>query len=145
VQFPILIGLHRSRFLDIVVFVIAIVASAIVLAVPQPVISPWAFITTIWTIAAITWQELSPKLSVIRLERDGRLSVRRLGESDFLAAELLPGATVHPWLSVVKIKPATGNACIVIVAADSVNRQKFRRFRVFLRWQADFNAAHDDA
>lgn len=143
-QFPILIGLHRSRFLDIGILAIALAACASILSVQQPVISPLVFLTTTWAIAARAWQKLAPKFSTIRLERDGRLSVRSLGENEFFTAELLPGATVHPWLSVIKLKTAVGDA-FVIITVDSLNRQNFRRLRVFLRWHADFNATKDDA
>ena len=144
-QFPILIGLRRSRFLDIGVLAITLVASAVVLAFPQPVIIQLMILAATWIIAAITWQKLSPKLSAIRLERDGQVSIRRFGENEFFVAELLPGATVHPWLSVVKLKAEAGDTCIVIATVDSLNKQNFRRFRVFLRWQAGFRAASDDA
>jgi toxin CptA len=145
VQFPILIGLHRSRFLDIGVLAVTLVANAVVLVFPLSEVSPWALLPALWIVASIAWQKLSPKLSAIRLERDGRVLIRRVGESEFFVAELLPGVTVHPWLTIVKLKTEAGDAFFLIATVDSINRENFRRFRMFLRWQVNFSAANDDA
>ncbi len=88
---------------------------------------------------------MSPELSAIRLERAGQISIRGIREKDFLATQLLPGATVHPWLTIIRLKAGSGPRHTLIVTVDSLNRQDFRRLRVFLRWQADFNVPDDDA
>ena len=88
---------------------------------------------------------MSPELSAIRLERAGQISIRGIREKDFLATQLLPGATVHPWLTIIRLKADSGPRHTLIVTVDSLNRRDFRRLRVFLRWQADFNVPDDDA
>lgn len=60
-------------------------------------------------------------------------------------AELMPGAIVHPWLTVVRLKTDGGRMCTLIATVDNLEREDFRRLRVFLRWQADFSVRGDDA
>ncbi len=144
-QFPITIGLHRSRFLDLGFGFIALLASGVILTFPQSALFQLLIFTAIWVAAGIAWRQLSPKCSAIRLEHSGQISVVCHGTNDFLPAELLPDATVHPWLTVFRLKTESGDAFILFATVDSLKRQNFRRLRVFLRWQADFNALNDDA
>lgn len=60
-------------------------------------------------------------------------------------AELMPSAIVHPWLTVVRLKTDGGGMCRLIATVDNLDREDFRRLRVFLRWQADFSVPDDDA
>lgn len=48
-------------------------------------------------------------------------------------------------MTVVKLKTEEACSKALIATVDSLNRQDFRRLRVFLRWQADFSAPNDDA
>ena len=144
-QFPIIIGLHRSRFLDFGLGCIVLLASVVIFAFPQSAAIQLLIITATWVTAGIAWRQLSPKCSAIRLERSGQVSVVRHGENEFSLAELLPGATVHPWLTVFRLKTEFSKTCTMVATVDSLKRQDFRRLRVFLRWQADFNALNDDA
>ena len=144
-QFPITIGLHRSRFLDLGLLFVALLASVAALASPQATTIQFSVCAVIWVAAGLAWRELTPKFSAIRLERSGQVFVALYGKSDFLAAEILPGATVHPWMTVVKLKTEEARSKALIATVDSLNRQNFRRLRVFLRWQAEFSAPNDDA
>lgn len=144
-QFPITIGLHRSRFLDAGVTLIALLASVATLVFPRSVHIQLLIILAIWVVAGFAWWRLSPSLSALRLERSGQVSIAHHGDNEFSAAELLPDATVHPWLTVVRLKTDRGDFCTLIATVDTQNRQDFRRLRVFLRWQADFNGPADGA
>ena len=144
-QFPITIGLRRSRFLDAGLIMVTLLASGVTLKFPQTIAIQLLILAAIWVVMGVAWRQLSPKLSKIRLERSGRVSVIRRGESEFSSADFLPGATVHPWLTLLRLKTGAGDTCILIAAVDSLKRQDFRRLRVFLRWQADFNVSNDDA
>ncbi|WP_428828052.1 protein YgfX [Azonexus sp. IMCC34842] len=144
-QFPITIGLHRSRFLDAALLLAAFSATAAALAFRQSPLVQLAFVMATWLLFGLAWRQMSPKLSAIRLERAGQVSIRGIRESDFLATRLLPGATVHPWLTIIRLVADNGQCHTLIATVDSLNRQDFRRLRVFLRWQADFNVPDDDA
>jgi toxin CptA len=145
VQFPITIGLHRSRFLDAALLLAAFSATAAALAFRQSPLVQLGLVVATWVLCGLAWWQVSPELSAIRLERDGQVSIRGIHESDFLATQLLPGATVHPWLTIIRLKADNGPCHTLIVTVDSLNRQDFRRLRVFLRWQADFSVPADDA
>ena len=144
-QFPITIGLHRSRFLDLLVLFNALSASAAILLWPQAVGAQWLVLLATWSLAALAWRRLTPRFSVLRLERSGRISVASDSGTQFVAARLLPGASVHPWLTIIRLEMEGGQQSTLIAAVDSLKGDDFRRLRMFLRWQADFNASADDA
>lgn len=144
-QFPITIGLHRSRILDLALLVVALVLGATVLALPAGFPLRLACLVVICLLAVQIWRRLSPRLSAVRLEKAGQLSVVPEGAEEFLAASLLPGATVHPWLCVARLQSDDGRIYTLIVAPDSASRQDCRRLRVFLRWRADFSGLGDGA
>ena len=61
----------------------------------------------------------------------------RLAEgATFIAVTLLPGTTVHPWLTALRLRDDDGRVHRLVVLPDAMDRQDFRRLRVFLRWQA---------
>lgn len=144
-QFPITIGLRRSRFMDIGLLFVALLAGMAALAFPQTTTVQFGICAVIWVAAGLAWRQLTPKFSAIRLERSGLVFAALSGKSEFLAAEILPGATVHPWVTVVKLKTEEARSQVLIATVDSLNRQNFRRLRIFLRWQAEFSAPNDDA
>lgn len=144
-QLPISIGLRRSRLLDSLVFLSALLASLVVTAFPQALVAQGAMLLAVWYCSARTWRRLSPQCAAVHLERTGHLSVALAGMEEFSTAELLPGAIVHPWLTVVRLKTDGGRVCTLIATVDSLEPEDFRRLRVFLRWQADFSVPSDDA
>lgn len=144
-QFPIIIGLHRSRFLDagfglVLAFAILLIsiwpqASPVrLLALPAIALAGW-----------LSWRQLAPALAAIRLESDGRVSVMAHGDAEFVAATLLPGAIVHPWLCVVRLKLPDGRVMNLNATVGTINCQNFKRLRVFLRWRAKFSEPADVA
>ncbi len=144
-QFPITIGLRRSRFLDTFLLLAAFLASAVVLAFPQSISVRVALLVVIWLIAYRARQRMLPKVATVRLEENGRISLIDESEQAPLAADLLPGAIAHPWLTALRLKKEDGRTCALIVAVDSLNAEDFRRLRIFLRWRAEFSARSDGA
>ncbi len=143
-QFPITIGLHRSRFLDGFVFLSSLLACAAVFAFPRSTLIQGTILCVVCLFAIFTWRRLSPKVSAIRLEPSGEISLLYPADQAFVQAEILPGATVHPWLTVVRLKTEEKPPLALIVTVDSLKAKNFRRLRVFLRWRADFNGLNDD-
>ncbi len=143
-QFPITIGLHRSRFL-VGAFVFPVLLSGLVLFLFQrstaifPAICLFAAVLLAWL-----WRYRQPGCSAIRLEASGAISLLR-GEGAFVATQLLPGATVHPWLTVLRLQGADGHTRVLCLTVDSLKKEDFRRLRVFLRWRADFSGVDDAA
>ena len=135
-QFPIHIGLRRSRFLEAAVVSITLLTSGVTLALPWSAAVRGINLLLILIAAYLAWQRLGPALSALRLERSGQILVAFAGNAEFAEAELLAGATVHPWLTVVRLKTQDERKHLLIAAVDSMKPEDFRRLRVFLRWQA---------
>ena len=144
-QLPITIGLHRSLFIAAFVVGCAMLGSLIVLVFPCPTLIQGGLLLALWSIALLAWRQVSPKFSAIRLERDGRLSLIHVTSREFTDAELLPEATVHPWLTVLRLKAEDGRVLPLLLSGDSLSADDFRRLRIFLRWRADFSGRADDA
>lgn len=144
-QFPIIIGLHRSRFLDGALILTILLVIGMILVLPYSAIIRLVTALLIAAISYDAWRKLKPTFSGIRLERSGQIYVSKKGDADFLETELLPGATVHPWLTVVRFRTPNGQKCALIAAADSMKTDDFRRLRIFLRWRAKFSRLADDA
>jgi toxin CptA len=89
--------------------------------------------------------ELKPRFSAVRLEHSGHLRVLDAGESNFIETELLPRATVHPWITIVRFRTPEKKQHTLISTVDNLKPEDFRRLRVFLRWRAKFGRANDDA
>ena len=70
-QFPITIGLHRSRFMDLCLLFVALLASVAALAFPQTTTIQFSVCAVIWVAAGLAWRLLRPRFSAIRLERSG--------------------------------------------------------------------------
>lgn len=144
-QFPITIGLHRSRFMDAIVLMMALLATAAIIGFPRAPSIQAVLLLVTWALAILAWRQLKPTIKAIRLERNGHLLIARSGETEFSPAEPEPGATVHPWLTVLRLKTEDGLCTTLIAAVDSLKREDFRLLRMFLRWQAKFSAPGDDA
>lgn len=136
-QFPITIGLRRSRLQEAVLLALALLASLAALFFPRPWSSRAALLLAVWGIGLWAWRRLRPPLATLRLETDGSVQVADEGR-DFLPATILPGATVHPWLTVLRLELADGRRCALLVTAGVMSSDEFRRLRVFLRWRAGF-------
>lgn len=142
-QFPITIGLHRSRFLDASFTVVALLAVVATIAAPLDRGFKVAALVAILAIVLLTRNKLLPSVSALRLERDGSVAIQPAGSDAFLAARIAPNASVHPWLTVFRLVTEERAEYTVIALPGSAGMQDLRRLRVFLRWQADFNADSD--
>ncbi len=69
----------------------------------------------------------------LRCQADGRLELGQ--DQNWQAVELLPGSVVWPWLCVLRLQ-ADRRQQTVTVLPDSLEVEKFRRLRVWLRWRA---------
>jgi toxin CptA len=81
----------------------------------------------------------------MRLEQNGDVSLRSIVDNEYRVAQIMPGATVHPWLTVVRFECPEQPVQTLIVTVDSLKAADFRRLRVFLRWRAEISEMSDDA
>ena len=144
-QLPITIGLRRSHLLDVFIVIAGVLASTAALAWPRSPVEEVAMLVMIWMLAALAGHRLSPQVTGIRLEANGGLAVQHADGESFSVATLLSGATVHPWLTVLRLRAGDARVSTVIAAVDSLSSEDFRRLRIFLRWRAALSAPADGA
>jgi len=142
VQFPIIIGLRRSRFLDGAILANSGIGFAMIALVPWTLpVSAMLGCATVF-VALFSVKALTPQIRTLRIDNDGRISFQMAGRSDFIQVRLLPGATAHPWLTVLRLADDRGTYRVVI-APDSVAPEEFRRLRVWLRWRLEVSDGRD--
>jgi toxin CptA len=144
VQLPITIGLRRSRFLDVFIALSALLASGAVLAFSRSTLIQATILSSTFLLGALALRRMRLPILAVRLEQSGDISLWLTADNEFHAAEILPGATVHPWLTVLRLKTDNELPQMLIVTVDSLNALDFRRLRVFLRWRANFSEMNDD-
>lgn len=144
-QFPIIIGLHRSRILDAAILLLALIASAGILAFPTAAPIQMVLLVVVFLVTILAWQQLSNRIFQLRLDRSGEIAISGAGSNVFEATKILHSATVHPWLTAFRLKTCDGLVYAVIVTVDSLKASDFRRLRVFLLWRAEFSVSDDDA
>lgn len=138
-QLPITIGLRRSRIGDGVLLLISMLSVVTWSFWPESI--GMRLVGTILIFAGL-WlirRQLEPVLHIIKMDGDGRVSGGS-GEGDGLEVlHALPGAIVHPWLTVVRFQDERGRRYVVFATIDSMSPDDFRRFRVFLRRRLKFS------
>ena len=76
----------------------------------------------------------------LHVAADGTFSVR-LRQGDWEPAEVLGTSFVKPWLTVLNLKLEGRRFMLpVVLLPDALNREDFRRLRVWLRWSRDDSA-----
>ncbi len=138
-QFPIAIGLHRSRFVALALWLIVACGTLVIAAFPRSTAVQALMCLMLWGGAAWSWRALRPAFGGLLLERDGHLRLLDAEGRPGERARLMPGATVHPWLIVMQLLVEHGGRPVLVLAPDSMAPEEFRRLRVFLRWQAGFS------
>lgn len=138
-QFPINIGLHRSRILGWLFVVLAVLTCGFVWLLP---FSPWvcALLTASLALLALYSRRLSqPGFALMRLQADGRLQL--VDGDEVVAAEVLPEAFVHPWLCIFSVRTEDAQVLRMVFTVDSLSTVNFRHLRVWLRYQAKFSGS----
>lgn len=135
-QFPITIGLHRSR-LQIPFFVLlALVAAIIILLLAWPLAVQLALLVGLGLYLVFVLRKLSHPIQELRLSKDGQLSIRFRGkEETFFPVIIQPGVTVHPLLTVLSME-YEAHHLLLVITPDCLAAEDFRRLRVWLKWQA---------
>ncbi|MFZ2972264.1 MAG: hypothetical protein WA049_06465 [Ferribacterium limneticum] len=144
-QFPITIGLHRSRILDAMLLIITMLTNATILGFQCSDSMRAGLLIAVLVLAIQAWYALKPSIKAIRLERNGDIFIERVGEGDFVQAIPKPGATIHPWLSIIRLTTEDGRTSTLIATVNRKNSGNLRRLRMFIRWQANFSGPNDDA
>ena len=139
-QFPIVIGLHRSRILDGALLLLVGLVSAALLAWPAAIEIRLVNLSLAMGLGGLALWKLKPAFNRVRLDRSGLIAMCLPGQSEFVALRLLPDATVHPWITVLRLREDQGKSHLLVDTRDTMSPADFRRLRVFLRWRAKFSA-----
>jgi len=134
VQFPIAIGLRRSRFLAVVLLLGHCLGLLGVCLPPWPFEAVVILSFAIVLLALVAWWRFRQREFELRLFADGRVEWRYCGESVFQPARIPRGVFVHPWLSVFALDTG-GRVSWHPVFPDSASPDDFRRLRLWLRWR----------
>ena len=140
-----MIGLHRSRILAGLVAISAMVAATGLSLLPRSTQNLPLF-WLLWLFACLlAIHGLRPVRYAIRLERSGSVSLQNGPDATWEEAKLGAPLFVHPWLTVFRLQTTGGSARTIVVTADSLPAEDFRRLRVFLRWRLSVSAPDDGA
>lgn len=134
-QFPITIGLRRSRLLAGIRLLLAGFALVSLAALFAARSWPWLLLLPVIAFVVV-WLRFSLPVGELLLLRSGEFFYRPGTGFDWVAVALLPGGLIHPWLTVLRLGFPDGQAKVLILAVDSLSQPDFRRLRVFLRWRA---------
>jgi len=145
VQLPIIIGLRRSRIWGSVLMLAGVLAIAVWLSWPRVLAVRLVGVAVILGGVLHLRRQLEPKLGVLKMDRDGAISGALSAKHKLIPLQALPGAIVHPWLTVVHFRDEDARRYVVIATVDSMRPDDFRRFRVFLRWRVKFAEPAGDA
>ena len=138
-QFPIIIGLHRSRILDAGLLLLVGLVATVSLVWPVALGIRLASVSLALWAGGLAWWKLKPVFSRVRLDRAGLIAVCFPGQVEFVPLHSLPGATVHPWITVLRLRDERDKSHLLVVTRDMMSKSDFRRLGVFLRWRAKFN------
>lgn len=142
-QLPITIELHRSRLqLQIFVFLLS-AALLVVLFYPLPMALRLIGAALLAIGGGWMVRQLQPQVAALQLLADGSLGVRGTDWNDreFVPVRLLHGATVHPWLTALRLEAQEGQQYRLLLTPDCLLPEDFRRLRVFLRWRSTVSAS----
>ncbi|MGH8614146.1 MAG: protein YgfX [Gammaproteobacteria bacterium] len=135
-QTPIMLQPHFSPALTCAFGLIHLAAFIVVLLQPLALLSKVAFATAVVLSSALTIRRhvlfLGASIVAITLKPDGTFLVR-LANSEVEKGELLPGAFVHPQLTVLVFKLSRKRRRALLLTPDNVDPDGFRRLRVRLR------------
>lgn len=140
-QLPIFIALHRSRLQSRVLSLLLACGLLLILSYPAPM---WLRLFAAALLGIWGWRvfrQLRPGIAALELAADGSVKIQFAGQAVFVTARCLPGAVVHPWLTVLRLEAPDGRRHNLVITSDCLAREGFRRLRVFLRWRADFSAS----
>lgn len=143
-QFPVNIGLRRSRLLHRTLWLSALAGAITAFLIPESLMWQLGLLALIGVLTASARARLDPPFDQIRFLANGQIEVAD-DQAGFRPVSLLPGQTVHPWLTVFRLEENGLGPHALVITVDSLSTQDFRRLRVLLRWQPTVKSLPDAA
>ena len=134
-QFPVFIGLRRSRFLAGSLCVMHGAAAGALLCLPWPL---WLRGVLVIGLAVSLWRTLRPaRIVSLRLDGNGGLECG-LPDGTRLPATPLADTAVFSWLVVLRLRVEGEKRTISVpLFPDHMSREEFRVLRLWLRWSVN--------
>lgn len=132
-QFPIVIGLHRSLLLSILLVLMHAMAAVCL------VVLPWLWCCVLWLALACSLHCAlrSPRVVGLRLAARDRLECL-LADGDWLAATVLADSTVFARLIVLRLRIGEEQReSSLVLLPDQMPADQYRLLRLWLRWHAE--------
>ncbi len=132
-QFPIVIGLHRSLLLSILLVLMHALAALCV------VVLPWLWRCVLWLALAYSLRcALRPQRIVgLRLAARDRLECL-CASGDYVAATVLDDSTVFSRLIVLRLRIGEQRrSSSLVLLPDQMPAEQYRLLRLWLRWHAE--------
>jgi toxin CptA len=131
------VRLRPSRTLVAAIALAHLAAAAAALALPgaaAAIVVAGAVVSAAWHLREALHR--APRaVAGLELGADGRVAVAGPA-GDWSAARLRTAAVPASWLAVVTLQDARGRRRSAVVLPDALDRDAFRRLRVWLRWGA---------
>ena len=143
-QFPIIIGLRRSFLLERSLLTVSLLAGLMLVMMDWPLylrLLALGLCLFLFLQARRQWRRHSNQMLLI--DRQG-LAILRQRDGSEQTVRWLHGATVHPWLTVLRLQRADGQRQTLIFTVDNISAANFRRLRAVMCWQAAFADEADD-
>lgn len=142
-QFPIHIGLRRSRLLVVSLLLFHAMAAACIVALP------WTWVWRSLLLAAIgvsAWHALqATEINGLRLAEHGELACL-FADRERIAAVVLPDSTVFNQLIVLRMRIGDARRVVsLVLLPDSMSAEQFRLLRLWLRWRGESGAIETTA
>jgi toxin CptA len=134
VQFPISIGLRRSRLLILLLSVFHGIAVACLIALPWPM--ALRLLLSALVGLSLVYALRPPRVTGLRLTGRDRLDCL-LADGNYIAARALPDSTVYARLIVLRLRIGEEKrVSSLTLLQDQLSAEQFRQLRLWLRWQA---------
>lgn len=126
------IELKPSRWLGLIVVLMALLGALAIVLATLPLAIKWALAAAVGTMLAFALLRQRSALPRLRIGRNGSLMLRN-GSGEWKAASVLHDSFVSPLLCVVRLE-VDGKRQALTLLPDSAGAEPLRRLRVSLRW-----------
>ena len=134
-QFPIVIGLHRSILLSILLVLMHAVAAACLVVLPWPWLLRGVLLLAVC--CSLGYALRSPGIVGLRLAARDRLECLR-ANGDHVSATVLADSTVFSRLIVLRLRVGEeARVSSLVLLPDQMPAEQFRVLRLWLRWHAE--------
>jgi hypothetical protein len=135
-----ILNIKVSRFLAGALLLVHLGGIALLIAVPVA----WPVRLVLWALLGVSlyrtlrvhaWRQGPSAIEAIEMDGEGVVSVRFAGKDDWHACRIV-SRFVHPWLTLLSLKIEDRRWPVnLAIAADAVEPEPFRRWRVALKLQ----------